>query len=737
MRKRGTAKEVSRKETKGATLDQRVSAMIISEYPLDSILTTSKEMQEARKGLVEYVQAAKPDVIFVDGLFQRMKDIETYRPEVRESNPITNFMELPFHYASELLKEIRAASPSSRIQYVFSDADEENLRALTAYRAEKIAKDNQAKVAERKKEIARLNSEIRDAKKDEGSKRKAASLEQKKTKLEAEIGKMENDPEAILKKPKAGTHGMIEFMKSTTHDFIEKIKSFGVDVSPGDVTLDIKGNSIRYAHSYVKSSNVPLKSTTGRLIGKINEMQRSGIILPDFVIESGHHAEPMIHPHRYIPAKGEIIPPHKYFLVAAGMVMEDQILLKEICDKQVTPDLFQGKQGRLEAAKRQEKKAPASGILLLWKDKDGLKKGKAYSVEHLANVGAERVKMENMVYETFNIVSDSHVGKGATHHRMLRAALNHVEKGIEERIKQGRSAPIFVNPNESLQGSNYRTFHVETSKPMTEEVLERLKAESIELRKKGISDAEIDRWYREQVREVLDCTNENRIINQLDRYHHLFTSPVVRTLANSHYDIAAIFTEATHIQHTVGEFGLTEVGLETLPIKVLDKAIRALEKDGKIAIKEKELLKGLYRKIKICESGGNGYDKFVMNFGDVSYTVAAEHKPGSAGPNSNLPMLHAKRINSMEDTAELKFAGHLHTAYFVIQGRLGKNSCDFIYKGATFSEYDDYGKAGGWPPPVIGYMKAEIPINKGGKGSAGVEFILSDYLEPKVKEMDS
>ncbi|MFA5887670.1 MAG: hypothetical protein WC852_03085 [Candidatus Nanoarchaeia archaeon] len=724
MVKRGT-KRIS---VADKTLDERVSAIVISEFPLDSILTTSQQMQEARKGLVDYVKSAKPNRIFVDGLFQRMRDIETYRPEVRESKPVTNFMEIPMHYASELFSELRKASPLSKIQYVLSDADEENLRSLTTYRAEDTARENLNKVSESKKEIARLNSEIRDAKKDEGAKKRIAGLEQKKTKLEAEIGKLENNPEVILKKPKDGTSEWLSFKESTTHDFIEKIKSFGVDVSMGEVIVEENGSTMMYAHSYVKSSTLPLKSTTGRLVGRINEMQRSGLPLPDFIIESGHHAEPMAHPHRH---KME----HKYSFVATGMVLEDQVLLKSIREKQVTPELFQGKQGRLEAAKRQEKKTPAAGIVLVGRDREGYY-AETYTVEHLANIGSGRLKLDDMVYESMNIVSDAHVGKAATRHDLLTVALKNISEEIDGRLKKGKGSPIFVNPNESLQGSNYRTFPVETSKPMTEEVLETLKAGSAELRKKGVSDIEVDKWYREQVRLMLDSTNENRIINQLDRYHRLFTEVVTRTLANSHYDIAAIFTEATHIQHTVGEFGITEVGLETLPFKVLDMAVIALEKDGKIAVKDKEILKGLYQKIRTCESGGNGYDKFDMNFGEVSYSVAAEHKPGSAGPNSNLPMLHVRRINSMEDDSEIIIAGHLHTPYFVTLGRTGQNSASFIYKGATFSEYDNYGKAGGWSSPVLGYLKAEVPINKGGKGAAKVKFVLSDFLETKLKEQD-
>lgn len=712
------------------TLDDKVTAMVISEFPLDSILTTSQQMQEARKGLVEYVKAIKPDVIFVDGLFQRMKDIETYRPEVRESNPMTNFMELPMHYAAELFKDLHKASPATKIQYTLSDADEENIRALTAYRAEETARENQKKVGEYKKDIAKLNSEIRDAKKDEGAKRKVTSLEQKKAKLEAEAGKLENNPEVIMKKPKNGTQGLLDFKESTANDYMEKLRSFGIDVFAGEIKLEVKGCSMMYAHSYVKSSSVPLKSVTGRLVGKINEMQRSNVTLPDFIIESGHHAEPMAHPHRH---KLE----HKYSLVAIGMVLEDQVLLKEIRDKHVTPELFQGKQSRLEAAKRQEKKTPASGVMLVGRDKEGYF-AQTYTAEHLANVGAGKVKLDDMVYETFNIVSDAHVGKQVSSMKLLKVALKTIEEQIDTAVKAGRSAPIFVNPNESLQGSNYSSYPVETSRQMTEELVDELKEEMGILRRDGKlrTQEEAEAWFLKRAAEINDSTNEPRIINQVDRYYRIFTRAVIRTLANSKYDIAAIFTEATHINHTVGEFGITEVGLETLPVKVVDMALKALIDDGKITSKDNEVLAGLYKKIKTCESGGNGYDKFTMKFGDVSYSVAAEHKPGSAGPNSNLPMLHVRRINSMEDDAEILIAGHLHTPYFVALGHVGQNNASYIYKGATFSEYDNYGKAGGWSTPVMGYLKAEVPINPGGKGTARVKFVLSDYLETRVKELD-
>ena len=301
-------------------------------------------------------------------------------------------------------------------------------------------------------------------------------MEQKKTKLEAEIGKLENNPEVILKKPKDGTMEWLSFKESTTHDFIEKIKSFGVDVAMGEVKVEVNSYTMMYAHSYVKSSTLPLKSTTGRLVGRINEMQRSGLTLPDFILESGHHAEPMAHPHRH---KGE----HKYSFVATGMVLEDQVLLKSIREKQVTPELFQGKQGRLEAAKRQEKKTPYAGIVLVGRDKEGYY-AETYTVEHLANIGSGRLKLTDMVYESMNIVSDAHVGKAATRHDLLTVALKNISEEIDDRLKKGKGSPIFVNPNESLQGSNYRTFPVETSKPMTEEVLERLKIESAGLRKK-------------------------------------------------------------------------------------------------------------------------------------------------------------------------------------------------------------------------------------------------------------
>lgn len=722
----------SRKNNEEATLERKVEAMVISEMPLDSVLTASDEMKDARKGLLAYVAAIKPDVIFVDGLFQRGKDLETYLPEVLASKPITNFLELPMKYVSDFLSSLRQASKATQIHYVLSDADEDNIKQLTGYAAARIAEENKEKVKKYKAEISRLNSEIKDIKKEDSrqAKRKATALEAQKSKVEAELGKFENDPKVIFKKPNENSIEWMQLKEQTAKAFVEKIEAMGVKVSMGKISkLNVNGFTFDYAHSYVTSSKVPMKSVTGKLVGMVNEMQRSNKELSDFIIESGHHAEPMSHPHRH---KME----HKYSFIASGMVMEDQAVLKQILDKGLDPEIYLGKQGRLEACKRQQKKSPAAGVVLLGRDEDGFYE-KVFTASHLAKVGRGDVKLEDMVFQPVQIVSDSHVGKKETDHRMLYAALKYMEQELDEALKSGKYVPLLINPNESLQGANYKTVYTETKKPIPEELARKLRKQKEQIIEKLKSKGEVAEFYISKVVEALDETNDPHLMNQVERYFELFTDLVTRTLmhANPKYDIAAVFTEATHIQHTVGEFGLSEVGLQTIPYKVADKILHLLEKDGAITINKTPVgqivKKGLFSRIKACEDGGNGYEKFDLQCGENTFKVAAEHKPGSAGPNSNLPMLHVRRINSMEDDAEIFIAGHIHTPYFVVLGNIGTNDSAFVYKGATFSDYSPYGIAGGWSSPVLGYLRAEFPANKNGKGVAGVKFILSDFLKGK------
>jgi len=123
-----------------------------------------------------------------------------------------------------------------------------------------------------------------------------------------------------------------------------------------------------------------------------------------------------------------------------------------------------------------------------------------------------------------------------------------------------------------------------------------------------------------------------------------------------------------------------------------------------------------------------GFKKFDVTIGDNVYKFSTVHKPGSASPATNIPLQHIKRSITMADDADVFTSAHLHTPYFYAVGKYHTNGISSFYKGATFNEYDSYGKAGGWSPAVIGYEKALLSKSKGKKGAYGVQFILSDVL---------
>jgi len=716
--KESNEKESSEKDN----LEKKVSAMIISEFPLDSVVGTSQQMLEAKVGVINYVKEKKPDVIFVDGLFTRVRYPEDYVSGILETEPLRNLMDEPFRIGSEFLKMLKEASPDSQIIYVLSDADEDNIRRLTKYAALKTVESNIQKLKEYDSKIKRVNEQIKEAKKagkDTGrlTRRKGAYLTNKK--------RFTDNPGNLLRMPNAESPEWLAFKEQTSKDYIEKLTQMnpGVQICMGTVSLNIKGNTFLYSHNFQVSSDVPLKSDTNRLIELVNKMQMGNVPLPDFILESGHHAETMAHPQRHGLED-------KYSFIATGMVMEDQNIVRQILDNKFKPEIFHGKQSKIEACKRTSKKMPAPGIMIVGRDEEGFF-AEGYSVHHLSKVGRGEINIKDMRYETINIVADSHIGKGAVRYGALKAALKKIEDEIDACVKEGRSAPIFVNPNESLQGQNYKTMPVETSRKIPEEFEEELRAKIEEAKKEGKSLEELTDGLIYEMVEELNRTNEPRIINQVDRYHILFNPVVLKTLLYCKYDIAAIFNEATHIQHSVGQFGITEVGLETLPYKILDQSLALLEKEGVIKI-DPNFKKRLYKKIKACEWGLSGYERLELKMGDIIYSIATEHKPGSARPNSNIPMLQIKRAITMADYADIHISAHLHTPYFFLIGKQASNNISAFYKGATFNEYDSFGQEIGWSPAVVGYEKAIVPINKGGDGVYKVKYILSDVLDKKT-----
>ncbi|MCD6367911.1 MAG: hypothetical protein J7L45_02385, partial [Candidatus Aenigmarchaeota archaeon] len=188
-----------------------------------------------------------------------------------------------------------------------------------------------------------------------------------------------------------------------------------------------------------------------------------------------------------------------------------------------------------------------------------------------------------------------------------------------------------------------------------------------------------------------------------------------------------IITEPTHIYHTVGEHGLTEIGLQARPFEAIEESLKFLEEKGLIELKD-ERLKNIKDKIKGFNDDGCGYGKIEnLRIGDNFYTLSAEHKPGSSTPSSDIPILGMIRRQSMNDITDIKFEGHLHVGYTGIIPKKD-NSISLHLKGMTFNEYDSYGKMRGWSPATVGYIELEVPKTKGSKGAYKITYVTSENL---------
>lgn len=693
------------------TKEKSVKAMIISEYPLDSIMGDSAQSREARKGIIKYAGVEKPDVIFVDGLVSKVRYPEAYIQGVLESDPVNSFMQKPFEIASKFLSELKAANPYSEIYLALSDADESNIVRLTKERASQKATEVKSNIKSLKITQKSLNKEIELAKK---KGKEAKDLEVRATELKDKIKSLERPSYSINETSKEYQ----QLKDEVTAEYVNKLKAMNskVRVSLGMISTIIKGFSFTYDHVYASASSKPLKHRTNRLEEILNKYQMGKKEIPDFFIESGHHAEAIAHPYRHGLED-------KYSLLVSAPVMEDQRIVQSIIDGEFKPERFQGKQNKLEACKRTGSKIPASGIAVVGKDEKGFFAFN-YSLKHLSQIGRGDIKIENMDYAKLVLLSDIHIGKGAVRYKELEIALDKIYKEAKEDYKQGKSTPLLVMANESLQGRNYKTMVAETREVIPEEFRDKQKEKA----KKGATiDDVIDENYKE-----LSKRNQPNLRDQTKRYFYLVGDAVDMILLGSKYNPAVIYNEGTHIEKTIGEFGLSEVFLQTFPCEVADNHIKFLMKEGEIPNNEK--LKNFSEKIKACDEGGVGYARIPIKLGEIDYMLSTSHKPGSSSPGSDIPMKEVRRATTMCDDADVFTSAHLHTPYFFVIGRQASNEITAFYKGATFNEYDPFGKMGGWSPAVVGYLKGYIPTNKNGKGVYGVRFITSDVLKDEREE---
>ncbi len=716
---RNTKNKASKKgKQKGGSnmnLEQSVKAMIISEYPLDSVIASSRQSKDARKGILEYVRYEKPDVIFVDGLISRIRFPESYAEGIIESDPLKRFMDTPFKLASKFLRELKEANPQSEIYLAFSDADEDNIRRLTKHMAKKEVNKNKEKIKECKLEIQTIKEGIKKAR---GKKR--LNLQRRLGGYQSKLKNIQT--KSLLKTPIQESLEWNDFKSRTSKAYKRRLQELcpGIHVHMGTISTEIKGFTFEYTHNFHKASDIPLASRTNKLMSYVDKLHMGNVPLPNFIIESGHHAETMSHPYKH--GNQDV-----YSLIHTGMVMEDQKIVNGILKGNFKPEIFQGKVNKIEACKRQSKKIPAPGISIIGYTPSKGYFTNLYSLAHLANVGKGKTKVEDMDFETITVLSDIHVGKGAVKYELLESAIEKLIKQIKKRKESGLSAPILFMLNESLQGANYKTYFTETTRKLPSELRESLEdiVSNYETRRekgKTYVDANaITKIIETAVREH-ESINEPSLGQQTKWYHELTKKLIPLTLLYCEYELGVLFAEGTHIAHTVGEYGIKEVDLQSLVYEVLDMMIPTLIEAGEL--REDTQLKRIKNKIK-----KGTHMKFDLKLGDVNYNISAVHKPGGAGPSSNIPNKHIQRAITMSDDADMFFSAHLHTPYFFAIGRMESNDISSFYKGATFNDYDSYGKAGGWSPAVVGYQQALVPKNKNGKGVYKVQFILSDVLK--------
>ena len=693
-----------KKRGKKMNLEESIKSMIISEYPLDSVVGRSKQCDEAQLGILKCVEQEKPDVIFVDGLYSRIRYRETDTDEIIDDDPLHNFMEARFDIGASFLNNLKQKSPSTEIYYVFSDADEHNIRRLTHHAALKVIKGNKEALSDLKKGRTKVNNSMKKYQK-KNKKSEVQKLSRKKAGLTRRINTFTKN--ALLRMPNAESAEWRQFKEETEQEYVQKIqeKSPEIIVSASNIKTKVKDHEFWYSHNWNPKSDVPLASRTNKLMEHIRkDYMGDPEDMPDFFLESGHHGEAIAHPYRHGLKD-------KYSWVVSGMVMEDQKVVKKIRDKLFKPELFHGKINKIEACKRQSNsKIPPPGVVLLGKNKDGYY-NYFCNIDVLSRIGRDEVNMDSTDFQDITILSDVHVGKGAVRYDTLNSAIEKLEKEFDTRIKKKKDISLLFIPNESLQGYNYKGMPVET--PMkTPEETENVLLDAI---KKGASKEELAKIAGNLASE----TNFPRIDDQVKMYFQMINDLVLNTLIHGKYEPSVVFNEGTHIAHTFGEFGMDEVFLQTLPYYVLERSLPILTKLG---LDDKKL-KNLTKKYLT-----GGYTKFDIKIGDNDYKFSTVHKPGGASPSTNIPLQQIKRAITMADDADVFVSAHLHTPFFYAIGKYHDNSTSVFYKGATFNEYDSYGKERGWSPAVIGYEKALLPKDKGKKGIYGVQFVLSDVL---------
>lgn len=704
---------------------QDVKILVVSEFPLDSVIANSKRMEHAKEGIFEYIRQEKPDVIFVDGLISSLYYPETlhfFDETMNKKDARSIYLEKSMELASEFLETVKKASPDSKIYLAKTHQDEKNVSLLENIIAKEIKEKNLAKGTELEGELAQIEEQLKLAQAS-GEMKKISHFSGKKGSLKRKL--MEMKQEEMRKMPQQGSGLQVAAKEASFQYYIETLQEFnpGINIAfENIIETEENGYRIMYAHTYPDAdSRSPKTSRANSLIKYVQKLVKSDSP-PDFILESGHSAEPFVHPFRHMKEPGK--PADRYSLIGISLVMEDQEILDSLLSGKLNNERFFNISDNLEAVKR-VKKEPAAGISIFGRDSSGFYTT-YISLGDLVEVGKGNIKLKEREFASIKVLSDIHIGKGVVRRDKLKSALSRFDEEIEGCRKSKKScSPVFVL-NESLQGYNYNTFPVEIPGLLPSEVEEQSNEKMEELIKKhGANSPKVAQEYQEFMLSKIGGQNLIRLDDQLREYYNLTLDVLTKTLMFCKYHPALVFTEATHIAHTVGDKGLLETGLQELPFYTFDKIYKVLVETG--AVNDNPDLHDLHKKIIRTKDIDSGYITFPFNLDGEVYLISAEHKPGSSYPGANYTQRQAQRANMRVDTSDMIFAAHIHSAFFSVGGTTGTNRIRAHIKGATFSEYDSYGKMGGWGAPTIGYLDVSLP-KSGKKGVYKVQFVLSDVL---------
>ena len=675
-----------------------ISIMLISEYHPDSVISDTPYARKAISGVLEYAGYIKPNLILVDDPISNIEYPELFTDECLGYDPVKENMSKQFEIAGRFSSDLKKSASSSDTYMVLTDASWYNIRRLTKAKALGIVNENKDIINKYEDDLTGIDKKIKELRKGEkGNNKRLKQLYAKKGGLTRSLNNLED--KLLLRMPRRESPAYMEIRKETTEEYVKSLgESCGLPIVPDALSEEIKGNKITYRH------NTNPAGTTNVRKNEFNEMMKEarkkymeGITPPDFILSSGHHGFTSSQPFR-LDKKGD------YSFICSGMVMEDQEMVKRVVDGEFRGDIMQGKQGLYESVKRQIKSYPSPGIAVVGKEEECFFSD-FYSMYHLAKIGSGELNIDEMDYETIPFLADLHLGKGATDYSSLKSALKRIES---------KKPNLIVNVNETLQGRNYKTMVVETPRKTPRELEEALgKIDDIEEIRKYVLEEHLSK-------------NEPVIDNQIAMFDEYLFETILGTLVRSPYKTAYITTEPTHLYNTVGEFGISETNIQTRPFGITDEALRILAEDGKIEIKD-ESVRNLKNKIKAFNDDGCGYGNLELKIGEVIYKISAEHKPGSSTAKSNLQRLGLERQESMGDLCDIKWEGHLHTPSATVSP-VYPYGISILNKGPTFNRYDSYGKMGGWPSAVVGYMEGKVPKNKGGKGVYKVVFVTDNVL---------